>query len=148
MGSQQNNNEKDLAVLFSILKNDGIYTNLHVIKKLAKLLNGDTIDFFNVFSMYIVQRDFNYNRFELLKLSTSQKKKIDNNKLYRFEYRKNSNLRIIFVLMVDGDEILVVDAFNENGKKTKGKDSYDKAIKNAVLNYELIKEAIYEQKRL
>lgn len=46
--------------------------------------------------------------------------------------------------MIEGNNVLVVDAFNENGNKTKGKDSYDKAIKNAIRNYEMIKEEIYE----
>lgn len=144
MGSQYINNENFLNGYFEVLKYSGVFTNYQVIKKLSKLVDGDIDNFSKTFSTYISQKDFSYNKFELLKLSSTDKKKIDNNLLYRFEYRKNSNLRIIFVFMIEGNNVLVVDAFNENGNKTKGKDSYDKAIKNAIRNYEMIKEEIYE----
>lgn len=54
----------------------------------------------------------------------------------RYEYRRNKNLRSIFTLVNDRNKtILILDVFTENAGKTKGKDSYDKAIDNAIKNY-------------
>lgn len=139
MGSMYSKNENKLNYMFNVLKTKNVFTDPKVIKKLAKLITNDIDDFIDNFLIDFTIKDFSLNRFEILSLSKSDKKKIDNNLLYRYEYRKKSNLRTIFVMLNENNELLVLEAFNENGNKTKGKDSYDKAIKNAINNYQSLK---------
>lgn len=75
MGSQYINNENFLNGYFEVLKYSGVFTNYQVIKKLSKLVDGDIDNFSKTFSTYISQKDFSYNKFELLKLSSTDKKK-------------------------------------------------------------------------
>lgn len=66
--------------------------------------------------------------------------------MYRFTLclQSKSNLRTLFVVINENNSVLVLEAFNENENKSNGKDSYDKAIKNAIYNYLDIKEEINE----
>lgn len=135
LGSNIQNNIEMIQKTFDRLKKYKVYTNYRFIKKLAKLLSSDVNDFFEKFFMNFAFRNFESNKFEILNLTLSQKTKIDNNTLYRYEYRNINNLRILFVVVKENEDIYVLEAFLENGGKIKGKDSYDKAIKNAINTY-------------
>ena len=57
--------------------------------------------------------------------------------MYRYEYRKNSNLRCIYMINNENNmnEIVLLCAFNEDGDKRKGRNSYKDNIERAIRIY-------------
>lgn len=54
--------------------------------------------------------------------------------MWRYEYRNTSNLRCIFILETDNNNSnpILICAFNEDGDKGKGENSYEHNIKRAM----------------
>ena len=94
--------------------------------------------FIRNFSKDIIRKNFQeYNRNEKLKLTKKQRELLNGKDLYRYEYRKDSNLRCIYVINNDNnnEEIILFCAFNEDGSKEKGKNSYKYNIDRAIRIY-------------
>ena len=119
---------RDLEI-FGIKSTDRFYKNI------VKLINTDKIKFIKEFSKDMKFIDINaYNRFERLYPNTDKQKKIlANDELYRYEYRRsNKNVKCIFVLIKSDGTRVLLNAFNEDGDKQKGNDSYKKNIELAI----------------
>lgn len=67
-----------------------------------------------------------------------QNKRLDGNALFRYEYRNSSNLRCIYMVknVNNINETYLLCAFNEDGSKKTGKNSYNFNIERAIKIYE------------
>lgn len=136
-------NENIIVEMLRILKQNNIYSTPDFKKDLIKLVNTDINKFIENFYKDIRRKNFKqYNRHEILSLNKKQKEKLNGNNLYRYEYRKNSNLKCIYVIENENniEEIILLCAFNEDGDKTKGKNSYKNNINRAIRIYLNISE--------
>ena len=136
-------NENIILEMLRILKQNNIYSTPDFKKDLIKLVNTDINKFIENFYKDIRRKNFKqYNRHEILSLNKKQKEKLNGNNLYRYEYRKNSNLKCIYVIENENniEEIILLCAFNEDGDKTKGKNSYKNNINRAIRIYLNISE--------
>lgn len=105
------------------------------VKDVQKLIQTDVETFVSQFFKDFSRKDFeNYNRFEKLKLTKQQKASIDGNILWRYEYRNTSNFRCIFIVEKthNSNIPILLCAFNENGGKKRGDNSYNHNIKRAI----------------
>ncbi len=105
------------------------------VKDVQKLIQTDVETFASQFFKDFSRKDFeNYNRFEKLKLTKQQKASIDGNILWRYEYRNTSNFRCIFIVEKahNSNIPILICAFNENGGKKRGDNSYNHNIKRAI----------------
>ena len=121
--------------LLQYLQNEGIRVTPDFARDIQKLVQTDVEAFAIQFFKDFARKDFeNYNRFEKLKLTRQQKSMIDGNTLWRYEYRNTSNFRCIFIIEKthNSDMIILLCAFNENGGKDKGDNSYSHNIKRAI----------------
>lgn len=119
----------------------GIRSTKDVLKDLQKLVQTDLENFTEVFFKDFIRKDFeDYNKFEKLHLSKKQKKRLNGQILRRYEYRNTSNLRCIFIVCNDNnnDIPIILCAFNEDGKKKKGKGSYKDNIERAIKIFEKV----------
>ena len=117
------------------LQNEGIQVTDDFVKDIKKLILADIETFAMQFYKDFTRKDFEkYNRFEKLKLTKQQKAELGNYILWRYEYRNTSNFRCIFTIERENniDYPIVLCAFNENGHKTNGADSYNHNIKRAI----------------
>ena len=134
-------NNANITKLLQTLRRHDVYSSKDLEKDLQKLVTADIKKFAQNFYRDFSRKDFdNYNKYEKLRLNKSQKKKIDGNDLWRYEYRNTSNLRCIFIIYRDNniDKTFILCAFNENGDKKSGKDSYKQNISRAIDIYERI----------
>ena len=138
------NNKIAITEMLLLLKKNNIFSTDEFEKDLEKLITTNVGSFIKNFWRDIRRKNFeDFNRYEKLKLTKKQKEKISGKDLYRYEYRKNSNLKCIY--MIDNTnnikKIILLCAFNEDGDKTKGKNSYKDNINRAIRIYLLnIKE--------
>ena len=125
----------EILRLLQYLQREGIRATNDFVKDIQRLVQTDVETFASQFFSDFARKDFeNYNRFEKLKLTKQQKAMIDGNILWRYEYRNTSNFRCIFIVEKahnDSNPILLC-AFNENGGKKKGNNSYAHNIKRAI----------------
>lgn len=79
-----------------------------------------------------------YKKYERLKLTPSQNRRLDGNALFRYEYRNSSNLRCIYMVknVKNTNETYLLCAFNEDGSRKIGKNSYNFNIERAIKIYE------------
>ena len=130
--------EASIDRLLQQLKKHGIEST----KEFRSLVTSDLENFTKVFFKDFIRKDFeNYNRFEKLRnLTHKQKKRLKGNILRRYEYRNTSNLRCIFIIHNDNNKSIpiILCAFNENGDKKKGKQSYNKNIDRAIDIFERV----------
>lgn len=127
----------DILYMLNILreKHNINYTD-QFYKDICKLVKTNVNKFIESFS-----RDFSrinykkHNRYEKLRLTPKQIKKLKGKSLYRYEYRNDSNLRCIYLLEDEYNKITLLKAFNEDKGKTKGKGSYDFNIEQAIEIY-------------
>lgn len=128
--------ENDILRLLQYLQNEGIGFTNDFVKDIGRLILTDVEAFASQFYKDFTRKEFkNYNRFEKLKLTKQQRLEIENRTLWRYEYRKTSNFRCIFILEKNEDnkEVpILLCAFNENGGKKKGENSYEYNIKRAI----------------
>ena len=108
---------------------------------ILSLIDTDVKKFISVFkSDFQLNNIDEYNRFEKLSLTPIQKRKIDNNILYRYEYRRsNKNIKCIFILDCEDNCKILLLAFSEDGDKKKGNDSYKFNIERAIKIYRNLK---------
>lgn len=131
-------NENDIVEMLRLLKINNIYSTKEFERDLVKLVNTNVKKFIKNFTRDIIRKDFEqFNRFEKLKLTKKQRELLNGNDLYRYEYRNDSNLRCIYVINNDNNnkEIILLSAFNEDGNKDKGKNSYKDNIDRAIRIY-------------
>lgn len=104
-------------------------------KDITNLIDTDLKKFIKVFSFEMKLFDENeYNKFErLYPEEENQKKKLGDDKLYRYEYRRSKkNVKCIFVLFKKDGTKLFLNAFQEDWDKTKGDNSYKDNMKRAM----------------
>ena len=136
-------NENDIVEMLRLLKINNIYSTKEFERDLVKLVSTNVKKFIKNFTRDIIRKDFEqFNRFEKLKLTKKQRENLNGNDLYRYEYRNDSNLRCIYVINNDNNnkEIILLSAFNEDGNKDKGKNSYKDNIDRALRIYLNISE--------
>ena len=125
----------EILKLLQYLQNEGIRVTNDFVKDIQRLIQTDVETFASQLFKDFSRKDFeNYNRFEKLKLTKQQKSMIDGNILWRYEYRNTSNFRCIFILEKshNNNTPILLCAFNEDGGKKKGNNSYDHNIKRAI----------------
>ena len=134
--------EASIDRLLQQLKKHGIESTKEFIRDIKSLVTSDLENFTKVFFKDFIRKDFeNYNRFEKLRnLTHKQKKRLKVNILRRYEYMNTSNLRCIFIIHNDNNKSIpiILCAFNENGDKKKGKQSYNKNIDRAIDIFERV----------
>ena len=136
-------NENDIVEMLRLLKINNIYSTKEFERDLVKLVSTNVKKFIKNFTRDIIRKDFEqFNRFEKLKLTKKQRENLNGNDLYRYEYRNDSTLRCIYVINNDNNnkEIILLSAFNEDGNKDKGKNSYKDNIDRAIRIYLNISE--------
>ena len=136
-------NENDIVEMLRLLKINNIYSTKEFERDLVKLVSTNVKKFIKNFTRDIIRKDFEqFNRFEKLKLTKKQRENLNGNDLYRYEYRNDSNLRCIYVINNDNNnkEIILLSAFNEDGNKDNGKNSYKDNIDRAIRIYLNISE--------
>lgn len=127
--------DNEILRLMQYLQNEGIQMTVDFVKDVQKLVQTDVETFALQFFKDFSRKDFeNYNRFEKLKLTKQQKASIDGNILWRYEYRNTSNFRCIFIVekAYNSNIPILLCAFNENGGKKRGDNSYNHNIKRAI----------------
>lgn len=125
-------NEK-LLRMFQVLEKNNIYCSNSCYKDINKIVTTNINTFIEKFSTDFLRKKFEqYNRFE--KLNDKQKNALNGNSLYRYEYRENSNFRCIYIIE-EGENIILLSAFNEDGNKKAGKNSYNDNIEKAINIY-------------
>ena len=130
--------ENSIIEMLKLLSINNIYSSTEFEKDLVKLVNSNVKKFIKIFSRDLRRRNFeDFNRFELLNLDKKQHNKLEGNSLYRYEYRNTSNLRCIYTIINENniDKMILVCAFNEDGDKKKGKNSYKDNIERAIRIY-------------
>lgn len=133
-------NENEIETMLKLLTINNIYSTEEFKKDLLKLVNTNVKKFVKNFYRDIRRRNIEqYNRFEKLKLTKKQKEILEGNDLYRYEYRNDSNLRCIYIINNDNNsndnKTILLNAFNEDGDKFKGKKSYKDNIDRAIRIY-------------
>ncbi len=117
---------------FEYMRKFGFDYSKQFLKDISKLVTSNVEAF-----LESCRKDFsinklnNYNKFEKLNLSLNQAKRLKGLSLYRYEYRKESNIRIIYTIIVN-NTVYAVCAFNEDSSKRKSKDSYNANINRAI----------------
>ena len=134
------NNKSAIIEMLHILTINNISHSDDFEKDLIKLVTTNVNAFVKNFTKDIRRRNFDqYNRYEMIDLKNykTQKKKLKGNNLYRYEYRKDSNLKCIYLIenINNIKKINLLCAFNEDGDKTKGKNSYKDNINRAIRIY-------------
>lgn len=125
----------EILRLLQYLQNEGIRATDDFVKDIQRLIQTDVETFAAQFYKDFARKNFErYNRFEKLKLTQQQKAMIGGNILWRYEYRNSSNFRCIFILEKahNGNIPILLCAFNEDGNKKKGNNSYNHNIKRAI----------------
>lgn len=102
-------------------------------KDLLNLIGSNPSRFIATFYKDFSRRNYNeLNRFEPLRLTKKQKLLLSGSKLYRYEYRDESNLKCIFITQTVNNIDVLLCAFNEDGGKYKGKNAYNDNIERAI----------------
>lgn len=127
--------DDEIQRLLQYLQNEGIRATKDFVKDIKRLVLTDIKTFASQIFKDFSRKNYNqYNRFEQLKLTKVQKEEIDGYELWRYEYRNTSNLRCIFILEKgnNSSDAILICAFNENGNKKKGENSYSHNIERAI----------------
>ena len=133
-----------IKLLIKNLQRHNIRCTKELEKDLQKLVTTDLERFIENFSKDFSRRNFDkYNKFEKLQnLTENQKRNLKGNLLRRYEYRNTSNLRCIFIVCNDNNKSvpIILCAFNEDGDKKTGRNSYNKNINRAINIFKRIVE--------
>lgn len=125
----------EIIRLLQYLQNQGILATNDFADDLKRLIKTNYKTFAKELYKDFTRKDFeNYNRFKKLRLTSKQKEKIGGITLWRYEYRKTSNLRCIFIVQEEYNNInpVLICAFNEDGSKNKGVNSYKDNIERSI----------------
>lgn len=129
--------------MFALLESHGVYASKPFVKDISELVKTDTNKFIANFTRDLSRSNLKENnRYERLKLTKSQSKRLDGNSLFRYEYRNSSNLRCIYMIIDENNnkKTFLLNAFNEDGNKKAGKNSYSFNIKRAITTYQSIRK--------
>lgn len=133
------NNE--IIQMFRDLEADNVWSTNDFYRDIISLLDSGEVQrkFIEVFSKDMKISNINaYNKFELLNknLTEHQRRILDGNSLYRYEFRRNKkNIKCIFILEKEDGEKILLSAFKEDWSKEKGNDSYKTNIPRAIKIY-------------
>ena len=118
------NSNDNLLAMLEVLKLHGVNYTEQFYKDLCKLVKTDVNKFIKDFSRDFSRMSYKkHNRYEELSLNSDQKKRIDGKSLYRYEYRNSSNLRCIYIIedeynniytLFYGSAVLPVGLFNQS----------------------------------
>lgn len=127
-----NANDNILAML-EVLKLHGVSYTEQFYKDICKLVKTNVNKFIQDFSRDFSRMNYKkHNRYEELSLTSKQRKRLGGKSLYRYEYRNSSNLRCIYIIKDEYNNITLLKAFNEDKGKSKGKGSYNFNIEQAI----------------
>ena len=129
------NKENVIIKMLALLKKNNIYATPEFEKSLVKLVTTNIVKFVEVFYKDIrIENIEEYNKHEKLKLTKKQKQDLGGLDLYRYECRINSNLKCIYIVINENNirKTILLNAFNEDGDKTKGKNSYRDNINKSI----------------
>ena len=119
-------------LFFSMMEKHNFMFSQDVVRDLNKLVKNDIDVFIHQLAKdFLIMNYDDYNRFERLNLKSTQKQLLRGGNLYRYEYRKKSNLRVLFATRIKSKTIFLC-AFNENQGKRHSKDAYNKNIERAI----------------
>ena len=134
--------QEALDKMFLMLEMHNVFTTPTFAKDILNLVETDINKFIEKFSKDMIRNNLkDYKKYERLRLTSSQSKKLDGNSLFRYEYRNSTNLRCIYLIIDENTNkrTLLLNAFNEDENKTKGKNSYNFNIERAIKIYQSIK---------
>lgn len=122
------------------LRQYNIETTKQFLDDISGLVLTNVDRFVKTFFKDFARKNFDdYNRFEPLGVDRKDKPKLKGYRMLRYEYRYSSNLKCIFIVKkVNNNEVILLCAFNEDGDKQKGNDSYKTNIKRAIRIFERI----------
>ena len=133
------NTNDSLLKMFQILETHNVYASEQFFDDIRKLVKTDLEKFIRDFVRNFTRINLkDLKKYERLSISKKQKLRLEGNSLFRYEYRNSTNLRCIYmVLNVNNtNETHLLCAFNEDGNKHSGKNSYDLNIERAIRIYE------------
>ena len=133
------NTEDSLLRMFQVLETHGVYASEQFFYDIKRLVKTDVKKFIKDFAKNFMRSDLKkYKKYERLNTTPPQNKRLDGNALFRYEYRNSSNLRCIYMVIDvnNKNEVRLLCAFNEDGDKRRGKNSYDANIERAIRIYE------------
>lgn len=131
--------ENSLLIMFRELSKHDVLASEQFFDDIKRLVKTDINKFIEAFTRDLMRSNLKeYKKYERLKLTKAQNKRLNGNALFRYEYRNNSNLRCIYMVRnVNNDnETYLLCAFNEDGGKKTGKNSYNFNIERAIKIYE------------
>lgn len=132
--------EDSIIRMLQALEDRNIRATNEFEKDIVRLVNSDVKDFIRRFYKEITRADLILlKKYERLKLNHIQNEKMNGNSLFRYEYRKTSNLRCIYVIKNEESSyqnIILLCAFNEDAGKVKGKGAYNFNIERAIKIYQ------------
>lgn len=133
----------DLEKLYKILEIHNVYTTPEFRNDILKLVKTDIKKFISDFHQYFSRINLkDYKKYERLSLTKKQNSNLEGHALFRFEYRNSSNLRCIYILQNENNiqETILLCAFNEDGSKKTGKNTYNHNIERAIQIYQKYKD--------
>lgn len=128
-----------LLKMFQILETHNVYASEQFFDDIRKLVKTDLEKFIRDFVRNFTRIDLkDLKKYERLNISKKQKLRLDGNSLFRYEYRNSTNLRCIYMVKNanNTNETYLLCAFNEDGNRNKGKNSYKDNIERAIKIYE------------
>lgn len=133
------NTDDSLLKMFRVLQEHKVYASKQFFNDIRNLVKTDMKKFIRDFTKNFIRINLKeYKKYERLKLTPSQNRRLDGNALFRYEYRNSSNLRCIYMVknVKNTNETYLLCAFNEDGSKKIGKNSYNFNIERAIKIYE------------
>lgn len=133
------NTDDSLLEMFRVLQEHRVYASKQFFNDIRDLVRTDIKKFIRDFTKNFIRINLKeYKKYERLKLTPSQNKRLDGNALFRYEYRNSSNLRCIYMVknVNNTNETYLLCAFNEDGSKKTGRTSYNFNIERAIKIYE------------
>lgn len=126
--------------MFQVLEEHGVYASEQFYKDIKNLVKTDIEKFIADFIKNFTRENLkDGKKYERLKVTPTQNIRLNGNALFRYEYRNSSNLRCIYMVINgknENREISLLCAFNEEGDKKTGKNSYSFNIERAIKIYE------------
>ena len=136
------NVQDGLDKMLSLLEIHDVYATPEFVKDISSLVKNNIGKFIEDFARDMIRNNLkDYKRYERLKLTKTQRERLDGNSLFRYEYRNSSNLRCIYFIKDENTnrKTFLLNAFNEDQNKSKGKNSYNFNIERAIKIYQSIK---------
>lgn len=133
----------DFTAMFEVLEmKHNVHSTEQFRRDINRLVNTEPYKFITRFLADFSRMEFkDLKRYERLKLTDSQNRRMNGFALFRYSYRNNSNLRCIYMVQDENTKkVILLNAFNEDWSKSKGKNTYDLNIERAIKTYKKYKE--------